>query len=312
MNYNICLIGAKDTTIKLASKLIDNGYSIDLIITVDANTICTDAISGYASPADFANKHGIRLFAVSDYSMRDAASQAFFAKNDFGIGICMGWQRLIPREVLSRFQSGIFGFHGSCGYLPYGRGRSPLNWSIINGDTRFILNMFQYDEYADSPNVFKSQMFEITPFDTIRTLQYKNLIAACTMSADLLDQHKEGRISIQTNSRDPDVLYPKRRPEDGQINFLMKTREIYNLIRGVTKPFPGAFCFDSQGSGKVTIWDAIPFDQMMDFSDYTPGEIIAVFDNMPIVRTIDGSLMIKSYEASHALAQGDILRSQLA
>lgn len=307
MNYDVCLIGAKDTTLTLSNKLIESGHKIDLIVTVDSGTVNTEMIAGFASFADYAKEHNIELFCVSDYAMQDQDTRSFFSQNDFGIGICMGWQRLIPKEILSCFKAGIFGFHGSCGYLPYGRGRSPLNWSIINGDTRFILNMFRYDEFADSPNVFQQQLFEITPFDSIRTLQYKNIIAAYSMSTNLLKQYKACDIAIQTETCDPDTQFSKRSPEDGRINFLMKTREIYNLVRAVTKPFPGAFCFDSLTREEVTIWDAAPFDQFLNFSNYAPGEVIDVFDEMPVIRTIDGSLIIKNYDSSRTLIEGDRL-----
>ena len=116
-------------------------------------------------------QYGIPVFETHSYGLKDEETARFFDGNEFEIGISMGWQRLIPQSVLDRFAHGIFGFHGSCGYLPYGRGRSPLNWSVINGDTRFILNLFQYDADPDSPNVFANEMFSINPHDTIRTLQ---------------------------------------------------------------------------------------------------------------------------------------------
>lgn len=220
----------------------------------------------------------------------------------------MGWQRLIPRAVLERFHEGVFGFHGSCGYPPYGRGRSPLNWSVINGDTRFVLNLFRYDEKADSPNVYQNRMFEITAFDTIRTLQYKNLLASYDLASNLIQDYKNHSIQIHQDYKDFDTLYPKREPKDGKISFYAKTREIYNLIRGVTRPFPGAFCFCSDSAQQITIWDAVPFDSMLDFSGYSPGEIIDVFDNMPIIRTIDGSLLLKEFEAPTVLTKGVILQ----
>lgn len=219
----------------------------------------------------------------------------------------MGWQRLIPPEVLNQFAAGIFGFHGSCGYLPYGRGRSPLNWSIIEGDTRFILNLFRYDERADSPNVYQNRMFEINIHDTIRTLQYKNLIVSYELVTQLLNDYREGKIKIKNKSNDTDFFYPKRGPEDGKISFMQKTREIYNLVRGVTAPFPGAFCFIKTSNEKVTIWNAVPFDMLLNFSAYQPGEVIEVFDGMPLVRTIDGSLLVRQYESTALLAKHDIL-----
>ena len=307
MHYDICVIGTKDTTIKLAEYLCENICRLDLIITIDPSAVNTANISGYSPVSDYARQKNISLFTARDYSLQDSESAEFFGSSTFGLGICMGWQRLIPKSVLESFSAGIFGFHGSCGYLPYGRGRSPLNWSVINGDTRFILNLFRYDEHADSPNVYKNRMFEVNPHDTIRTLQYQNILVSYELVSSLIKDYKAGTVRINTAAKDFSTLYPKRTPEDGRIDFHAKTREIYNLVRGVTKPFPGAFCFLRDGGHKVLVWDAVPFDSVMDFSGYEAGEVIEVFDGMPIVRTIDGSLLIRDYDCERKIVKNDVL-----
>lgn len=217
----------------------------------------------------------------------------------------MGWQRLIPKDVLDKFQYGVYGFHGNCGYLPFGRGRSPLNWSIIQGDTRFNLNLFRYDENADSPNVFATEMFSLTVHDDIRTAQYKNMICSKNLIRKLLKAYEEKNIQIRQESKDFDSWYMKRTASDGKIDFRGRTRDIYNLIRGVAAPFPGAFAMCA--GEKVTVWEAHPFDEMIDFSAYTPGEVVDVFDGKPVVRTVDGSLLIDRYECRRTIGAGDIL-----
>ena len=178
MNYKFTVFGAKDTTYEIIEFIENELCKVDLIVTINEDVLKKSHIAGYKSLKTLAEKYRIKLLEVTDYSMQDNQTLDFFQNNTFEIGISMGWQRLIPETVLDRYQYGIFGFHGSCGYLPYGRGRSPLNWSIINGDTRFVMNLFQYDKDADSPNVYDKVMFEINEFDTIRTLQYKNLLCA--------------------------------------------------------------------------------------------------------------------------------------
>ena len=70
-------------------------------------------------------------------------------------------------------------------------------------------------------------------------------------------------------------------------------------------PFPGAYAMI--GEEKVIVWEAHPFDEMIDFSAYAPGEVIDVFDGKPVVRTVDGSLLIDRYESCLTLEAGDIL-----
>lgn len=262
-------------------------------------------MSGYQGLSYLTDRYGIPVYEARSYGLADEETARFFAENTFGLGISMGWQRLVPKAVLDRFSTGVFGFHGNCGYLPFGRGRSPLNWSIILGDTRFILNLFRYDEKADSPNVFANEMCEITPHDTVRTMQYKNMLVSKRLIARLVAAWKEGEVRVRTSSKDFDSWYEKRTAADGKLDFHSRTRDLYNLIRGVTRPFPGAFCFC--GGKRVTVWSAHPFDAMLDFSDYAPGEIVDEFGGQLIVRTVDGSLLIEEYEYDGTLLPGMIL-----
>lgn len=305
MKYKVVVFGVKDTTEKIVEFIQNSICRVDLVITISKEVLRKNQVSGFKGLSSLTEKYGIPVREVDSYAMKDEETLAFFKENEFDIGISMGWQRLIPAEVLDCFAYGVYGFHGNCAYLPYGRGRSPLNWSIINGDTRFILNLFRYDEKADSPNVFANEMCAITPHDTVRSMQYKNIICSRNLIRKLLAAYREGSVPIHTGSKDFDSWFEKRTAQDGKIDFHGKTRDIYNLIRGVTAPFPGAFAYAEKE--KVTIWDAVPFDEMLDFSDYRPGEVIEVFDGNPIVRTVDGSLLIRSYQADVEVTPGMLL-----
>lgn len=306
MNYKIVVFGVKDTSEMIIDYIMNNLMSIDLVVSISEEVTKKNDVSGYKGLDNIVQKYSIEIYKSESYSLNDQRTVDFFENNTFEIGICMGWQRLIPKYVLERFKYGVFGFHGSCGYLPYGRGRSPLNWTIINGDTRFNLNLFRYDENADSPNIFGTEMFSITLHDNIRTAQYKNMICAKRLVEKLLSAYKSGCIEIKKDFKDYASWFSKRTPEDGKIDFREKTRSIYNLVRGVTEPFPGAFAYVM--GHKVKIWELYPFDEMIDFSMYEPGEIIDIYDKRLIVRTVDGSLIISKYDSDIELSIGDIFK----
>lgn len=306
MHYNIVVFGVKDASENVIKYIHNDLMKVDLVVTIAPDVTKKNQVAGYKGLSSLKDELGIEVYEAKRYPLDDADTQAFFADNSFDLGIVMGWQRLIPAQVLERFSKGVFGFHGNAGYLPFGRGRSPLNWSILLGDTRFNLNLFRYDEQADSPNVFETTMFSITPHDDIRTASYKNLIASKRMIKDLIEAYKTGGdIPIRTESKDFDSWYDKRTPKDGKIDFTKRTREIYNLIRAVASPFPGAFCFADET--RVIIWQAQPFDEMLDFREYAPGEIIDIMDERLIVRTVDASLLITKYESEVPLKKGMVL-----
>ena len=280
MHYKVVVFGVKDTSENIVNFIQEEICPVDLVITISPEVTKKNQVSGYKGLSFLTEKYGIPVHEADSYFLTDDKTRKFLAENEFEIGVCMGWQRLIPSDVLDKFEYGIYGFHGNAGYLPFGRGRSPLNWSIILGDTRFNLNMFRYDEKADSPNVFATEMFSITPHDDIRTAQYKNMICSKNLIRKLLKAYESGNIEIHTESKDFDSWYNKRTAEDGKVDFRARTRDIYNLIRGVAAPFPGAFAYvnEEDGDHKITIWKAHPFDEMIDFSHFAPGEVVDVFD----------------------------------
>jgi UDP-4-amino-4-deoxy-L-arabinose formyltransferase/UDP-glucuronic acid dehydrogenase (UDP-4-keto-hexauronic acid decarboxylating) len=305
MKYRLAVFGVKDTSENIVEFIHKNIRPVDLVITISREVLNRNQVSGFKGLSVLTEKYGIPVFEADSYFLTDEKTRKFMEENEFEIAISMGWQRLIPKDVLDKFQYGVYGFHGNCGYLPFGRGRSPLNWSIIQGDTRFNLNLFRYDENADSPNVFATEMFSLTVHDDIRTAQYKNMICSKNLIRKLLKAYEEKNIQIRQESKDFDSWYMKRTAADGKIDFRGRTRDIYNLIRGVAAPFPGAFAMCA--GEKVTVWEAHPFDEMIDFSAYTPGEVVDVFDGKPVVRTVDGSLLIDRYECRRAIEAGDIL-----
>ena len=204
MKYKVVVFGVKDTSENIVSFIQEQICPVDLVITISPEVTKKNQVSGYKGLSVLTEKYGIPVHEADSYFLTDEKTQKFIAENAFDIGISMGWQRLIPPSVLDAFRYGIYGFHGNCGYLPFGRGRSPLNWSIILGDTRFNLNMFRYDEKADSPNVFATEMFSITPHDDIRTAQYKNMICSKNLIRKLLKAYAEDNIVIRTESKDYD------------------------------------------------------------------------------------------------------------
>ncbi len=305
MHYKVVVFGVKDTSENIIEFIQNEICSVDLVMTISPEVTKKNEVSGYKGLSFLTDKYGIPVHEADSYGLTDEKTTAFMEANTFDIGISMGWQRLVPASVLDRFKFGVYGFHGNAGYLPFGRGRSPLNWSIILGDTRFNLNLFRYDEKADSPNIFATETFQIGPCDDIRTAQYKNMIVSKRLIRRLLAAYEAGEVSIRTESKDYDSWYTKRTAADGLVDFRGRTRDIYNLIRGVAAPFPGAYAYIS--GRRITIWSAQPFDEMIDFSGYAPGEVADIFDGRLVVRTVDGSLLINRYDYDGEIHIGDII-----
>ena len=103
--------------------------------------------------------------------------------------------------------------HGSSEPLPRGRGRSPMNWSIIEGKNKFITNLFKYDEGIDSGEVVDTQIFDINPWDTIAILQHKNTISQIQLILKNLPKIIDQKIKYIPQRTDIEpTYYPKLSP----------------------------------------------------------------------------------------------------
>lgn len=302
--YNLTLFGVKETTSILANYLHQQGIKIDLIISIDHCVLMNNHIANYTDLEATAKTIGADYYCVSDYSLKDTA-HSFFQEHKFNTGIVYGWQRLIPEAVLAMFNVGVFGFHASSELLPYGKGRSPLNWGLILGKTVLYNHCFKYAVHADAGDIYSVTQFSINAHDTILTLLYKSLLTAKEQVKNLI--HDIQANNLQLTSQQGESFYlPKRTIDDGLIDFsTQNTNSIVNLIRGVTKPFPGAFCYINS-SQKIIIWEAWPFDNLLDFSNAHEGEVIDTLYDLPIIKTIDGSIILYQYEGA-TLKQHDLL-----
>jgi len=290
LKYKVVVFGTKQSTSYLINKFKDD---IDLVVTVNDNKSYN--IAGKGDVIGTANDNNIECYSTDDYTLKSC--KEFFENNEFDIGISYGWQRLIPNSILAKFKHGIFGTHASPLGLPYGKGRSPLNWSIIRDFRQVYFNLFKYEVKADSGMIYSKTKFEINDWDTIESIKVKDLIVTKSQVGKLIEDYNNNNIKLFSQKDNiEETFFPKRSPKDGKIDLSLGVRDTYNLIRGVTKPFPGAFlmCDDM----KVTIWNAVPFDNQLDFSDYKVGEIIKFVEGTSkfILKLVDGTLLVNDYE----------------
>jgi methionyl-tRNA formyltransferase len=214
--------------------------------------------------------------------------------------LVMGWQRLIPDWFLSSLSIGAFGMHGSSKPLPHGRGRSPMNWSLIQNKDRFYTHLFRYRPGIDDGDIVSVQLFDITQFDTCLTLHYKNTLSMIRLLTRAMPQLLAGTAEFSAQPAGGETYYPKRAAEDGLIYFSDKTIDIYNLVRAVTKPFPGAFSYlNNNPAKKVIFWRVIPFDTRLTWPDAAPGTVVGVFENGDfVVKTGDSTILVEDYEGT--------------
>lgn len=170
---NIGLFGCKSTTYECLLQLVKDGVNISTLITITPEQAERNQVAGYYDLRAAAQGFGIKTVVPESYSLQAEADKLLFSGVDLDCGLVIGWQRLIPGWLLEKLRLGVYGMHGSPEPLPRGRGRSPLNWSLLNGKTSFLTHLFRYDAGVDSGAVVDVQKFEINSWDDCDTLHKK-------------------------------------------------------------------------------------------------------------------------------------------
>jgi methionyl-tRNA formyltransferase len=300
----IGFIGCLQVGFDMLIDLIDSGIKPDYIISISPEKASQQKVSGFADFSSLAADNNIPFYITNKYSLKSEEDELFFKQQSFDLIIQGGWQRLFPETILQTVKIGIIGVHGSSEFLPFGRGRSPLNWSIIEEKKRFLLHFFLIKAGVDDGDVFAVESFDINEFDTIQTLYYKNSILSRNMILKYLPELLSGEAKVIPQSGNA-TYYPQRTEEDGLIDFNQTVFEIYNQIRALTHPYPGAHVF--LNGVKIKIWKAQVFDTRITYPQANVGEVVEVFNSGDfVINCYSGLLLVTDCKPENKVIKGAI------
>jgi methionyl-tRNA formyltransferase len=219
---------------------------------------------------------------------------------------------MIRDEILRIPRLGAFNIHGSL--LPKYRGRAPINWAVIHGEKETGATLHRMIKRADAGDIVDQEVVPIGPDDTAFDVFNKVTAAAREVLERKLDAIKAGTAPRTPQDESQATCFGGRKPEDGRIDWRQSSESIYNLIRAVTHPYPGAF---TEVNGKrLFIWQAKPLSR----GEGKPG-IVLCSDPLRVATGL-GSLEIIRYQwegdpeeaaadVIHDLRAGTILDRQL-
>ena len=194
----------------------------------------------YFDASIFCKNNNIDFISVTSYDLKNRFDIEKILNIDFDFLLVASWQRLLPKEVLSQSKKLSLGVHGGVKGIEKSRGRSPQNWAMITGAQIFQLSIFKLEAGVDNGSIFNTRTFSYNQFDDIETSYYKVAISVVDMVLEILLDYDSGLKSIPQKDRDAQY-YPQRIPEDGAIDWHQKSDIIYDFVRALSKPYPGAF-----------------------------------------------------------------------
>lgn len=272
-------------------RLIQPHVTIDYIVTIDRHLAARARVSGYVDFGDVS----LPVHYLDHYSMTSPSDVHTIAALAPHLIIVNGWNRLIPSAVLNLPRCGCVGFHGSWKPLPFGRGRSPITWAILNDAERFFLHLLYLDDGADSGDIIDTAVCDIAGSDTSSTVLGKVGVMSARLLLRNVAKILDGTASRTPQTGEPTYL-PKRTPEGGRIDWTMSLREICRLVRAVSRPYPGAFTEIDYRGTRVTmrIWDAVLFSRDLEF-DGEVGTVVHEVNGHPLLKCRDGILLVKDF-----------------
>ncbi len=199
------------------------------------------------------------------------------------------YRRLLSKELLAIPPLGGINLHGSL--LPKYRGRCPVNWVLINGESETGVTLHYMIEKADAGDIIAQRPVPIDREDTAFSLSHKLTAAAVRLFKETFPLIKAGTAPRVPQDSRLSSTFGGRRPEDGKIIWEHSAAAIHNLIRAVTHPYPGAFTFHD--GRKLYLWGVTLNHHSSTVDKGVPGTIEAVEKGRGMfVSTGEGSLLV--------------------
>jgi len=202
----------------------------------------------FNSVAELAASRGIPVFAPDDINHPLWVQR--IKKMNPDILFSFYYRNMVKSAILDIPRAGCFNLHGSL--LPAYRGRCPVNWVLANGEKETGATLHHMTSQPDAGDIVSQTRVAISSDDTARSLHDKLAKASAEMLDDVLPSVKNETAPRLAQDNSKATYYGGRRPEDGEIDWLLAAHEVRNLVRAVTRPYPGAFSF--LGDRKCLLW----------------------------------------------------------
>ncbi len=214
--------------------LLNQRMRIPLVLTHEDSP--TEKI-WYDSVAAVCAEHGIETLTVDDPNHPDAVARIRALAPDFFFSFY--YRKMLGAELLAIPKRGALNMHGSL--LPKYRGRVPINWAVLHGETETGASLHYMDVKPDAGNLVAQTSVPILADDTAHEVFQKVVVAAEMTLVRALPQLIAGTAPSVPLDLKSGSYFSGRTPEDGRIDWTKPARDVYNLIRAVAPPYPGAF-----------------------------------------------------------------------
>ncbi len=228
----ILFVGCVQSSEHFLKKLIQIDAEIVGVITKSESKFNAD----FVDLGELCREWGINYLYVDNINTREAKN--YIKEKNADLLVCLGWSQILDEEILGMPKLGCIGFHPA--QLPFNRGRHPLIWALVLGLEKTASTLFLMDEAADTGKIVSQRMVEIDYLDDAASLYDKVMGVAVDQLVEVLHGFENNSLYMVSQSAEEGNEWRKRGKKDGEIDWRMAGRNIYNLVRALTRPYVGA------------------------------------------------------------------------
>ena len=228
-----------DVGVNCLKALLAAGIKVDLVVTHQDDP---NENVWFASVAKLCTDQNIPYITPHANELSDLAPKLKALAPDYIFSFY--YRFMIPAEILACAKIAALNMHGSL--LPKYRGRAPVNWAILHGETETGATLHIMEAKPDAGDIVGQAVVKIDPNETATDVFGKVTSAAVKVIEEVLPSLLQGKVPRKRNELDKGSYFGGRKPADGQIHWHRTALQIHNLVRAVAPPYPGAFT-DHQG-----------------------------------------------------------------
>lgn len=272
----IVFMGTPEFAVGILDTIIKNNYEVVGVITAADKPAGRGQKLKYSAVKEYALANNLNLLQPTN--LKDESFLAELKSLNANLQVVVAF-RMLPEVVWKMPTLGTFNLHASL--LPNYRGAAPINWAIINGETKTGVTTFFIDDKIDTGAMILSKETPISSTENAGELHDRLMTIGSEAVVETLALIAKGNVvtTIQTDSSEIKTAY-KLNKENCKIDFSKSGKEIYNLIRGLS-PYPSAWCFFKDGTEEwnVKIYEAKLIEES---HNYEVGSIITTKKEMKI------------------------------
>jgi methionyl-tRNA formyltransferase len=289
----ILFVGSVEFSAACLESVLAQGGDVVGIINPGQSTAKINA--DYCDLFSIAVTHNIPLHRVN--KIGDEASYNFIRDVKPDIMFVFGFSQLIGQKIMDLLSLGAIGAHPTL--LPEGRGRHPIIWTLVKGLKKSGLTFFYIDEGTDTGDILWQRSFVIDDEDNATSLYKKIVEMANDAITDFLPALASGEAMRVPQDNDRATQWQKRSKRDGEIIWDKPAETIFNTVRALAHPYPGAHTY--LGDVEISIWQARIASNDHEYLTSRPGTVVSKTNNVVSVKCGDGIIELLAWTSQREI-----------